>query len=333
MRANIPKKNTLEEQPTNDRPAMELQGVYLRAMQDISARLMEALPADEALWHTLTKTEALLIEAQLAEIPLQKVFEHGGVAGFCQSIVDEYNQERKGQARDVPAAHDPSLRRRHRIPEPKGGINYYRKRRATVALIAAFSLLLVVLAVWYTGLLNYWVKGSSYYLDELYHFSNTVSAASDEPIQITLPLSSAAGLNHILYADAAGNTLTLTELSYAEHLQKISDSSTEAAEDAVYQKNLIWRVHIRYPVDVGYMKVRYIEPSSSGTAVLTLPTGETMQAKVSAYNSGSAGRGYEYTMLEVLDIPASMDTEGAVLTITLDPPRAVEWRRVSMGWR
>jgi DNA-binding ferritin-like protein (Dps family) len=103
MRANIPKQDP-------NRSASELNGIYLQAMREISARLMDALPAGDELWQTLGQAEAMLLEAQMQGIPLQSLFGQGGVPSFCQSIVDEYRADH-GQAEDtmIPASQDPSV--------------------------------------------------------------------------------------------------------------------------------------------------------------------------------------------------------------------------------
>ena len=51
MKANIPNLQAEGITSSKSTPSMELEGVYLRAMQDISARLMEALPAEEFQHH------------------------------------------------------------------------------------------------------------------------------------------------------------------------------------------------------------------------------------------------------------------------------------------
>jgi DNA-binding ferritin-like protein (Dps family) len=86
MRVNLPKR---EPNPSES----DLKGIYLQAMREISARLMDALPADDELWQTLGQVEAMLLEAQIQGMPLKSLFGQGGVASFCQSIVDEYRSE------------------------------------------------------------------------------------------------------------------------------------------------------------------------------------------------------------------------------------------------
>ena len=85
MRANIPK----EPRP----PVVELEGIYLQAMKEASVRLMDVFPAGNDLWEMLGQIEAMLLEAQLREMPLTELFGEGGVAAFCQSIVDEYKAD------------------------------------------------------------------------------------------------------------------------------------------------------------------------------------------------------------------------------------------------
>ena len=335
MKANIPDLQTEDVTPSKSTPSMELEGVYLRAMQDISARLMEALPAEESLWQTLAQTESLLLEAQLSGASLQDVFGIGGVAGFCQSIVDEYNQRRAGETRDIPAAHDPSIRKSRKTRTPRSDIMIRRKQRATVGLIAAFALIFAILAVWYSGLLGFWTKGSRYYLDELYHFSDTVTPVSEEPLSFTVALTPSVGLDYVLYTDEEGRAvLTLTEIYYSECLHEAGEDATDLdTEHTAYRKNFVFCVTICYPVQVGYTRITYIEPGTDGTATLTTPDGETMTFSVSASRSGSAGEGYEYVSLEIADLPASFNTEGITVSVTLEPPRFVEWNRIGVGLR
>ena len=336
MRANIPNPSLEETENKKNTPSIELEGGYLRAMQEISAKLMNELPAEESLWQTLAKTETLLLEAQLSETPLQAVFS-GGTAGFCQAIVDEYNQRRKGEARDTPAAHDPSLCKRQKAPSPRGGVPLYRKRRATAILVSVFALVFAVLAVWYTGLLNFWIKGSAYYLDELYHFEDTVTPVSDEPLSFSVPLMPVADLDYVLYADENGNAvLTLTEIYYSERLREVESENGDLdidSEHTAYEKTIVYCVTIQYPVQAGYTRVTYIEPGTRGTATLRTPSGEVLTSEVSAARSGSAGEGYEYVSLEIADIPAFFNTEGVTVSVTIDPPRSVEWKRIGLGLR
>ncbi len=330
MKANIPNRPVEDDVLPNRMPAMELEGVYLRAMQDISSRLMDALPSEESLWQTLSFAETLLLEAQLSGTELNKVFGNGGVAGFCQSIVDEYNQKRAGEARDIPAAQDPSLRDKRKLREPRGGINLYRKRRATALLIAGFAVLFAVLALWYMGVFAFLFKGSDYYLDELYHFADSAAPVADRPIELTLSMDAPSGEGQVLYADAEGHTLILTDFFCVERLYEVENA--EQNKEQAYQKRFIWCVRIRYPVRAGYTKITYVEPSASGTATLTLSDGTTVISAVSAHRSGADGEGYEYMELEVMNTPSSVNTSGGVLTITLAPPRAVEWTRIGMGF-
>ncbi len=337
MRANLPKQSppTTETEASHP-PSLELGGVYLQAMQDISTCLMEKLPAEDSLWQTLAQAESLLIGAQVNQMSLHDVFGAGGVAAFCQSIVDEYNRDHPGERHAVPAAADPSLRESYGQNEPRGGINYRRKRRATALLIAGFSLFFAILALWYTGLLAYLTKGSAYYLDELYHFTSTSTAVSAEPLTFTVPLTPATGINRILYTDADAHTLTLTHVRYDKKLLAVEDSASSSLNDnqgQVYRETYVWCVRIRYPVDVGYTEVHYVEPGYNGTATLTLPNGEVITSPIVPHDSGADGRGYEYIEFEVATLPASTPTDGAILSVTLDPPNAVTWTRISVGPR
>ena len=158
---------------------------------------------------------------------------------------------------------------------------------------------------------------------------------SEEPLSLTVARTPSVGLDDVLDADEEGRAvLTLTEIYYSECLHEVGADATDLdTEHTAYRKNFVFCVTIRYPVQVGYTRITYIEPGTSGTATLTTPGGETMAFAVSAARSGSAGEGYEYVSLEIADIPAAFNTEGITVSVTLDPPRFVEWNRIGIGLR
>ncbi len=339
MRANFPKdppeggKNQ-SQRPQKNPVTMELSGVYLQAMQEISARLMDRLPAGDYLWQTLARCESLLIEAQITESTLRDVFGSGGAAAFCQSIVDEYvrtHQEeaepQRGKKNLAPASHDRRVGRGKSTREPRGGINYYRKRNATIAMVSAFSAVFLLLALWYLGVLRYWTMGDDFYMEELYNFRSTVTDLSGETgstVTLTLPLKNSHAIGYPLYIDENGKAITLTSLTSEEHF---------VAQGSVGTFYTRWLIRITYPVDAGFNRITYIEPGRSGRAILTLPDGTVMESMISGHSSGSAGDGYEYVVLSILDLPRKTDLTGGTIQIELTPPVRVTWERTSIGWR
>ena len=154
MRANLPK---------NPRPAAtELEGIYLQAMKEVSVRLMDALPAGNDLWEMLGQVEAMLLEAQLREMPLSELFGDGGVSAFCQSIVDEYKAD--GEV-VTPASASRLVKPEKRLDGPRGGLNYRRHLVRSGILAVVLTLAFALIALWYTGILRYWTAGDSYYLE------------------------------------------------------------------------------------------------------------------------------------------------------------------------
>ena len=175
MRANLP-KNLLSDR-------IELEGIYLQTMKDASVRLMDVLPAGDDLWNTLGQIEAMLLEAQRQEMPLNTLFGDGGVAAFCQSIVDEYRES--GEA-ILPASLDNLMPHDKRLQGPRGDINLKRHRGKSIILASVLSIAFVCLALWYTGIFRYWTAGDSYYLEELHNFQSTVTVTLSDPFSVTI---------------------------------------------------------------------------------------------------------------------------------------------------
>lgn len=312
---------------------MELEGPYLRAMQEISARLMNNLPAGDELWQVLGQAEALLIEAQLQGVHPDKVFGNGGVAGFCQSIMDEFEQARRAAEGDeppthTPAADDPSTRRRIRDNDPRGGINYRRKRIFSAFLAVVLALLFTWACLWYVGVWRYWTEGSGFYLQELYNFTFETVKTDEAPPTVTLPLSVTSGLNQVLYADGL-YTVTLTGLDFHDHAEALPNKDGPIIAQTVHS----WSIRLEYTVLADFSTVSYVEPVAEGTATVTLADGTVLTGKLSHRDSGPVGEGREYAVITVVDIPASTSVAGATLTVSLDPPQLVTWERISTGRR
>ena len=316
MRANIPR--------TPPRPPVaELEGAYLQAMQEISSRLMDHLPAGESLWRILGQAETLLLEAQLQGEPLQTIFGSGGVAGFCQSIMDEYDVEGKADAK--PAALE---RTKKASREPKGGINYRRKRQFTVALATVLILLVGSLFLWNIGILNYWTAGSGFYLNELQNFQSTHEKVPGSMAVIELPLEIMSGYGQTLYADAEGYDVTLTGVETYQHAGSFTDPDTGKV---TYQKMQSWYLRLTYSVDASFRRISYVEPPSEGRVIVILADGKTYEGKITWIESGIAEKGREYARVSVIDLPSSMDLTGAVLRVEFSSPVKVEWNRTRVG--
>jgi DNA-binding ferritin-like protein (Dps family) len=323
MRANIPKQDP-------NRSASELNGIYLQAMREISARLMDALPAGDELWQTLGQAEAMLLEAQMQGMPLQSLFGQGGVPSFCQSIVDEYRADH-GQAEDtmIPASQDPSVKMSRKSKEPRGGESYQRKKRLTVALTVAALLLVACLVLWYVGLFRYWTGGSSYYVEELHNFKETVTVATEEPILFQIPLQKVHGMNQVLYDDGTYR-MTLHDVDYNEYVKAYRDEETGKTE---YRKTRGWYFTVIYTVHANFHNVSYVEPNAKGTANVILPDGTTISGELSWLNSGAYGEGTEFMRFVIFEADGNMDFTGAKVVVDLGKPNLVKLERISTGFR
>lgn len=323
MRVNLPKRG-----PTPSES--DLKGVYLQAMQEISGRLMDTLPAGDELWHILGQTEAMLLEAQLREMPLKTLFGQGGVASFCQSIMDEYRADHAQTGNTIlPASRDPSVRESRKPKEPRGGKGYQRKKRLTVSLSVLAVLLVVCLAFWYVGLFRYWTAGSSYYVEELHNFKETVTAADEEPIRFQIDLKKAYGLNQALYDDGTYR-MVLHDVDYNEYVKAYRDEATGKTE---YRKTRGWYFTVIYTVRSGFNTVSYVEPNAKGTAKVILPDGTTFSGDLSWLNSGAHGEGTEFMRFIVFESPENTDLTGAKVEVDLGIPNLVKLERISTGFR
>ena len=322
MRANIP-----HDPAPRSSPPTELEGIYLHAMQEVSVRLMETLPAGDDLWRTLGQVEALLLEAQFQGRDPQEIFGKGGAAAFCQSILDEYAEE--GKTGDIPAAQDKTLGRTKKNQEPRGGINYHRKRRFTAVFITLAVVLLCAMAVWYVGLWNYWTGGSSYYIQELHNFEENVTPASQEEITVDLPLARAMGMGAVLYTDGT-YTMTLSEVGCTEYVKAVKDESTGKTQ---YQRTNSWYLNIVYTVHSDFNRVSYVEPGTMGTATVTLTDGTRYTSTVSWLSSGAQEKGHEFVRLVMIELPTDVDTNGATVSVDLGVPNLIQLTRIGTGRR
>ena len=327
MRANIPRNQ-------NQRGAFELEGVYLQAMQTVSTSLMEVMPDGEELWEILGKTEALLMEAQMTATPVEELFPHGGVAGFCQSILDEY-KTKEGYSPKGGKTAAPASRRRNRFKDgkpksPKGGEGARRYRRVTKLLTVCGVLLLAVFLVLQSGLHRFIMQGSAYYHEELYNFENTVMEPCSESLTFSLTPVEMTGLEQVLYTDAEGYTIRLSEIGYREREVQGMDENGRP----VKKKLVNWYVTLHYTVDAGFFRIHTVTPEPRGTAVLTLSDGTVYESVLTSDSSGPLSKGVEFMQITVLEgIPRNVSLAGATLTVTMAPPTYRVWERVGMGTR
>jgi len=148
---------------------LALTGEYFFAMEAISTHLMRRLPNDPELWQLLGQVETLLTEAQMTETPTTALFGKGGVAGFCQTIIDEKTH---GQ-------HDTSTIPRSPKNEPRRERNTRntrirrKKNLLTAIIITVWCIAVVGLIGQYIGFWPYLWGDCTYYLEELYNFTPT----------------------------------------------------------------------------------------------------------------------------------------------------------------
>lgn len=323
MRANIP--------PSMRRgPALELEGGYLQIMQEISSRLMDSLPAGDRLWETLAQAEALLMEAQMTGTPPDALFPKGGVAAFCQSIIDEYQAETDGRSEPpaVPAARDKS-RTAERKQSPRGGINAGRYRHMTWLMTAAVLLTFAVILLFCSGFVGYLTKGSAYYHEELYNFENTHMEARGESLIFDLTPAEKTGLSTVLYADGEGYTISLSSVGYRER----KAAETDGDGRPIGKKLKCWYIILRYTVDADFLQIRTVTPTPAGTATVTLADGTVYRSTLTSDSSGPLENGLEYVRITVAEIPADADLNGATITVTMDPPVYRVWKRMGIGKR
>lgn len=326
MRANIPR-------PKASPAVHELTGDYLRAMQEISARLMDVLPDGQELWETLGQAEALLLEAQMTATPLHDVFPNGGVAAFCQSIIDEYRRDASDEPRSkstaVPASKDKNATSKHRKEAPKGGIGAMRYRRTTRALAVVAAILVAVALVWNSGFFRFLTQGSAFYHEELYNFENTVMETRGESLTFEVPLRQLEGLSTVIYTDGEGYTITLDSIGCRERMvaEKGENGKT------VYRKMNSWYIVLLYTVDAGFLSVRSVTPTPEGISRITLADGTHREGVLTADSSGPLSRGFEYARITFAELPANTPLEGVTATVTMEPPVYRLWERIGMGKR
>ncbi len=294
---------------------LELTGKYLAAMKTISAHLMNRLPEGEALWRTLGQTEALLLEAQMTETPLEKIFGKGGVAGFCQSVVDELVEGKTNGS--IPAAEHKS-----KAAKPRQTANEQIKKKKnliTAAVLLLWCLLIAFLVGQYTGYLTYLFSPADFYLSELHNFRAEETVIPDSKITLSVPVRSTSSEPQILYR-SGDYTVSLTYVGFDE------DSYTEG--DPLRR----WWVEFSYTQISDFSEVTYVSPAQSGTATVTLASGEVLTQPLHWQGDGYYGD-TAYVRLYFLEIPKDTPTDGLSAEISFDDMTLVRWIRAGIGIR
>ncbi len=302
---------------TSKRPHddLALTGEYLKAMETVSAHLMHRLPDNEELWRILGQTEALLLEAQMSGTPLTTLFGQGGVAGFCQSIIDE---KLGPEAASCPP---PKARKKAKASKPRKTTNSRarkKKNMITAAVILLWLLLVAFLVGQYTGLIPYLWNPHSFYLEELHNFSVTVETLEGSQASVSVPLVSKAVDPQVLY-ESDGYRVTLTYVGFDE------DKYT------VDQPKRRWYVELAYTQTSSFSEIAYVSPAESGSATVTLPDGEIISQSLYWQGSGYYENGTAYVRLYFADFPSDRNTAGAVAEISFDPMTYVRWHRTGVG--
>jgi hypothetical protein len=244
--------------------------------------------------------------------------------------VDEYRSEHpEGEDTMIPASRDPSVRESTKPKEPRGGQNYRKKKHVTMLLSALAVLLVVSLVLWYVGLFRYWTGGSSYYVEELHNFKETVTPATEEPLCFQIPLKKAYGLNRVLYDDGTYR-LILHDVDYNEYVKAYRDESTGKTE---YRKTRGWYFTVIYTVRSSFSTVSYVEPNAKGTSQVNLPDGTTVLEDLSWLNSGPYGEGTEFMRFVIIETLENTDLTGATVLVDLGRPNLVKLERISTGFR
>ena len=303
---------------TSHRPPghLELTGEYLAAMEAISANLMDRLPDSEELWQILGQTETLLLQAQLVQTPIKDLFGKGGIAVFCQSIIDE---QLHGKKETPPASVTVSRERKQR----KTTNERIRKKKNLVTLIilVVWLLIIAILVSWYTGVIAYLLHPHEAYLSELYNFSSETTVLQNTEVHLTLSLSSEGVQRQELYRNGE-DYVTLTYLGY--------DEDTLSAEKGGFRR--YW-IELSYPRHTSFSEVTYTSPSETGTSTVTLPSGELLTQSIHWKDDDCNDEGIASVKLYVLFLPKDTDPKNLAIDISLDPMVHVRWTRNTVGPR
>ncbi len=324
--------------PRNDRMSMsELEGPYLRAMQEIAQTLMENLPACDELWRILAESEARLLAAQCDGMSVKDVFAPRGMAAYCQLIIDDFHAQRAtdgDQPPFIPAAIDRSVKRQSPKRDPRGGVRYNRLKWGTRAFAALLIVACLYVGVTYTGLWHYFTGGSSYYQDELYNFQISTTPLPGTQVHFQMKMDPGQKNDGLLYADARGFRVTLRAVGYDQNLKQSMTPSGASTADASRRFGYPWYVELLYTLDSTFTDVAYVEPNVNGaTAIITYPDGSTVTNELSIFESGAAGEGYEYIRLYIGLFATDEPFEEMTVTVNLPGFQLVENHRIGTGKR
>ena len=296
---------------------LELTGEYLAAMEAVSATLMSRLPDSQELWQILGQTETLLLQAQLTNTPPKSLFGKGGIAGFCQSIIDEQLEGKttvKPPA-SVTTAPDKKIRRTSNKRIQK------KKNLVTLAILIGWLLIITILISWYTGVIAYVLHPHKAYLSELHNFSSETTILTGTETHMTLELNSGALQHTDLYRNGS-DYVTLTYIGY--------DEDSVSAEKGGLRR--YW-IELAYPLHASFSEVSYIAPAESGTASVTLPSGEVLTQEIYWKSEDNNDQGVVYIKLYILSLPKDTNTDGLSVDVSLDPMIRVQWTRNAVGPR
>lgn len=294
----------------------ELTGEYLSAMETISSLLMNSLPGGDELWRILGQTEALLMEAQMTGTPLSKLFGKGGVAGFCQSIIDE----RSGADKEAtsPAITDKSSKKNPRKTTNRR--TQKRKNLVTAAVIVVWLVVVALLVGQYTGFLPYLVDPHGFYRSELHNFNVEVTELSDSRVTVTLPITPHTPDRLVLY-QSNEFCVTLTYVGFDE------DSYTK--NDPLRR---FW-VELTYTQISDFSEITYVSPAETGTVTATLADGQIITQELHWKSDGYYGD-TAFVRLYFLEVPKNtVVTADDIVQITFDPLSLVRWTRTGVGMR
>ncbi len=302
---------------TSKRPPedLELTGEYLTAMETVSAHLMNHLPGGDDLWRILGETETLLLEAQMTGTSLSKLFGKGGVAGFCQSIIDERSGKASGDT--LPAIADKASRKK-----PRATTNHHTKKRknlVTVLVLAAWLVVVALLVGQYTGFLPYLMDPHGFYLSELHNFNAEVTELEDSRVTVTLPITTHTPDRQVLYQSDEFR-VTLTYIGFDE------DSYTE--DDPLRR----WWVELTYTQIADFSEITYVSPAETGAVTATLADGQVITQGLHWKGDGYYGD-TAYVRLYFLETPKNTVTQGGTAEISFDPMTLVKWTRTGVGIR
>ncbi len=296
---------------------LELTGEYLAAMEAVSANLMNRLPDSNELWQILGQTEMLLLQAQLTNTTTKDIFGKGGIAGFCQSIIDEQLEGKKtvNPPASVTSSHEKKKRKTSNKRVQK------KKNLVTLAILIAWLLIVAILLAWYTGMLAYLLHPHNAYLSELYNFSSETTAIQDTEVHMTLTLSTGTSQRTELYRNGE-DYVTLTYIG--------CDEDTLPADKGGLKR--YW-IELSYPRHTSFSEVTYIAPAETGTSTVTLQNGEILTQSIDWKDDDCNDQGIAYVRLYVLSLPKDTNTDGLTLDLSLDPMTHVRWTRNSVGPR